>query len=69
LPNIETARGLAATAATARASLRVKACPIGIGSEDLAADLGAERGADGIELAYARQHSPRVRRRRVVAVD
>jgi citrate lyase subunit beta / citryl-CoA lyase len=53
LPNIETARGLVAIAAIAGASSRVKACLIG--SEDLAADLGAERGADGIELAYARQ--------------
>jgi citrate lyase subunit beta / citryl-CoA lyase len=53
LPNIELARGLVQTAAIVRASARVKACLIG--SEDLAADLGAERGADGIELAYARQ--------------
>jgi len=53
LPNIETARGLVATAAIAGASSRVRACLIG--AEDLAADLGAERGEDGIELAYARQ--------------
>lgn len=53
LPNIETAHGLVATAAIAHASSRVQACLIA--AEDLAADLGAERGADGIELAYARQ--------------
>jgi citrate lyase subunit beta/citryl-CoA lyase len=53
LPNIELARGLVQTAAIARASPRVKACLIA--AEDLAADLGAERGADGIELAYSRQ--------------
>ena len=53
LPNIETARGLIATAAIAGASSRVMACLIG--SEDLAADLGAERRVDGIELANARQ--------------
>jgi citrate lyase subunit beta/citryl-CoA lyase len=53
LPNIEAARGLVQTAAIAGASSRVKACLLA--AEDLAADLGAERGPDGIELAYARQ--------------
>jgi citrate lyase subunit beta/citryl-CoA lyase len=53
LPNIEYARGLVQTLAIARASPRVEACLLA--SEDLAHDLGAERGRDGIELAYARQ--------------
>ncbi len=53
LPNIELARGLVRTAAVAKASHRVVACLIA--AEDLAADLGAERGPDGLELAYARQ--------------
>ena len=52
LPNIEYARGLVQSAAIARASARVEACLLA--SEDLAADLGAERGRDGVELAYAR---------------
>ena len=53
LPNIEFARGLVQTDAIARASKRTRACLLA--SEDLAADLGAERGQDGIELAYCRQ--------------
>ena len=53
VPNIETAAGLVATAAIARASKRVSACLVA--AEDMAADLGAERGPDGVELAYARQ--------------
>jgi citrate lyase subunit beta/citryl-CoA lyase len=53
LPNIEYARGLVQTLGIARASPRVEACLLA--SEDLAHDLGAERGRDGIELAYARQ--------------
>jgi citrate lyase subunit beta/citryl-CoA lyase len=53
LPNIEFARGLVQTEAIARASKRTAACLLA--AEDLAADLGAERGADGIELAYCRQ--------------
>ena len=53
LPNIEFARGLVQTAAIAKASPRTTACLMA--SEDLAADLGAERGQDGIELAYSRQ--------------
>jgi citrate lyase subunit beta / citryl-CoA lyase len=53
LPNIEFARGLVQLGAIAAASPRVAACLLA--TEDLAADLGAERGADGIELAYCRQ--------------
>lgn len=53
LPNIELARGLVQTAAIAKASRRTVGCLMA--SEDLAADLGAERGPDGAELAYCRQ--------------
>ena len=53
LPNIEFARGLVQTAGIARASRRTSACLMA--SEDIAADLGAERGEDGVELAYCRQ--------------
>lgn len=53
LPNIEFARGLVQTAGIARASRRTTACLMA--SEDIAADLGAERGEDGVELAYCRQ--------------
>jgi citrate lyase subunit beta / citryl-CoA lyase len=53
LPNIEFARGLIQTVAIAKASRRTAACLMA--SEDMAADLGAERGQDGIELAYCRQ--------------
>ena len=53
LPNIEYARGLVQTGAIAQASPRTVACLLA--SEDLAADLGAERGHDGLELAYCRQ--------------
>ena len=53
LPNIELARGLLQTHAIAKASQRTVACLMA--SEDLAADLGAERGPDGAELAYCRQ--------------
>jgi citrate lyase subunit beta/citryl-CoA lyase len=53
LPNIEFARGLVQTGAIAKASPRTRACLLA--SEDLAADLGAERGRDGLELAYCRQ--------------
>jgi len=51
-PNIESARGLNATVAIATASPRVVACLVA--SEDMAADLGAERGRDGRELDYVR---------------
>jgi citrate lyase subunit beta/citryl-CoA lyase len=53
LPNIEFARGLVQTVAIAKASRRTAACLMA--SEDMAADLGAERGQDGAELAYCRQ--------------
>jgi citrate lyase subunit beta / citryl-CoA lyase len=53
LPNIEFARGLVQTAIIAKTSARISACLLA--SEDLAADLGAERGSDGLELAYCRQ--------------
>lgn len=53
LPNVELARGLVQTGDIARASKRTAACLMA--SEDLAADLGAERGEDGVELTYARQ--------------
>ena len=54
LPNIESARGLVQLGAIAGASPRVTACLLA--AEDLAADLGAARGPDAIELAYCRQH-------------
>jgi citrate lyase subunit beta / citryl-CoA lyase len=53
LPNIEFARGLVQTDGIAKASQRTRACLLA--SEDLAADLGAERGQDSVELAYCRQ--------------
>jgi citrate lyase subunit beta/citryl-CoA lyase len=53
LPNIEFARGLVQLGAIAGASKRVSACLLA--SEDLAADLGAERAPDGAELIYCRQ--------------
>jgi citrate lyase subunit beta/citryl-CoA lyase len=53
LPNIEYARGLTQLDAIARVSKRTRACLLA--AEDLAADLGAERAADGLELAYCRQ--------------
>lgn len=53
LPNIELARGLVQTVDIARVSERTHACLMA--SEDMAADLGAERAPDGAELAYARQ--------------
>ena len=53
LPNIEYVRGLVQTAVIAKASPRTTACLLA--AEDLAADLGAERGQDGLELAYCRQ--------------
>ena len=53
LPNIEFARGLVQTFAIAKASARTIACLLA--AEDLAADLDAERGQDGAELAYCRK--------------
>lgn len=68
LPNIEFARGLVQTGAIAVASRRTVGCLMA--SEDLAADLGAERGTDGLELAYARQRFiVECRAANVVAVD
>ncbi len=52
-PNVELARGVIQTFAVARASPRVAACLLA--TEDLATDLGAERGRDAVELAYCRQ--------------
>ena len=53
LPNIEYARGLIQLQTIARVSKRTDACLLA--AEDLAADLGAERAPDGLELAYCRQ--------------
>lgn len=53
LPNIESAKALVQTGEIARSSKRVIACLLA--SEDLAADIGAERLPDCSELAYARQ--------------
>ena len=53
VPNIELARGLIQTFDVCRASERVTAALVA--SEDMAADLGAERGPDGVELSYVRQ--------------
>lgn len=53
LPNVESARGLVRLGEIVAASKRTMGCLIA--SEDLAADLGAERGRDGVEIAYARQ--------------
>jgi citrate lyase subunit beta/citryl-CoA lyase len=52
VPNVESAAGLVAVHAIARASKRVSACLVA--SEDMAADLGAERSTEGSELAYVR---------------
>ena len=68
LPNIEFARGLIQTGAIAAVSRRTVGCLLA--SEDLAADLGAERGTDGVELAYCRQRFiVECRAANVVAVD
>lgn len=68
LPNIELARGLVQTGAIATVSRRTVGCLLA--SEDLAADLGAERGRDGVELAYCRQRFiVECRAADVVAVD
>jgi citrate lyase subunit beta / citryl-CoA lyase len=53
LPNVESARGLVQLGAISQASPRVMA--LLLAAEDLAADLGAERSPEGIELAYCRQ--------------
>ena len=53
VPNIESARGIIQTYAIAKASDRVTG--IAGSTEDTAADLGAIRGKDAVELAYVRQ--------------
>jgi len=53
LPVCETATGVVNLREIAAASPRVR-CAL-LGAEDLAADLCAERGADGVELDYARR--------------
>ena len=68
LPNIEFARGLVQSGAIAAVSRRTVGCLLA--SEDLVADLGAERGRDGLELAYCRQRFiVECRAADVVAVD
>ena len=52
VPNIELAQGLLNTFSICRASPRVSACLVA--SEDMAADLGAERSPGGGELDYVR---------------
>ncbi len=53
VPNIESAAGLVCTGDIVAASRRVVAALVA--SEDMAADLGAERGRDSMELVYVRQ--------------
>jgi citrate lyase subunit beta/citryl-CoA lyase len=53
VPNIEQAAGLLQTFAICQSSARVAGCLVA--SEDMAADLGAERGPDGRELAFVRE--------------
>ena len=53
VPNIESARGIMQTYAIAKASARITG--VAGSTEDTAADLGAIRGKDAIELAYVRQ--------------
>lgn len=68
LPNIELARGLVQTGSIAAASRRVVGCLLA--SEDLAADLGAERTREGLELVYSRQRFiVECRAAGVVAID
>jgi citrate lyase subunit beta/citryl-CoA lyase len=52
VPNLETAAGLVGAQAILRAAKRVTACLVA--SEDMAADLGAERTPEGVELVYVR---------------
>ena len=52
VPNVELARGLLNTYAICRASPRVSGCLVA--SEDMAADLGAERSRASDELDYVR---------------
>lgn len=53
LPVCETAKGVVDVRLIAAASSRIR-CAL-LGAEDLAADLGAERGRDAIELDHARR--------------
>lgn len=53
VPNIESARGLVNTCAIAQASSRVSA--LLVGTEDMVADIGAQRTRAGTELSYIRQ--------------
>ena len=53
VPNIELARGLIQTHDVCTVSPRITAALVA--SEDMAADLGVERGPDGLELQYVRQ--------------
>ena len=53
VPNVESAGALMRTGSIAAATPRVVACLVA--SEDMAADLGAERARDALELDYARQ--------------
>lgn len=53
VPNIESARGIMQTYAIATASKRITG--VAGSTEDTAADLGAIRGKDAIELTYVRQ--------------
>lgn len=52
VPNVESAAGLRRTYEICRASPRVSACLVA--SEDMAADLGAERSVAGAELDHVR---------------
>ena len=52
VPNVELALGLMNTFSICRASPRVSGCLVA--SEDMAADLGAERSREGSELDYVR---------------
>jgi citrate lyase subunit beta / citryl-CoA lyase len=52
VPNLETAAGLVGALDIAKASPRVTAMLVA--SEDMAADLGAERSREGVELQYVR---------------
>ncbi len=52
VPNVESAAGLVRTIDIVKASPRVTACLVA--SEDMAADLGAERSREGLELTYVR---------------
>jgi citrate lyase subunit beta/citryl-CoA lyase len=52
VPNVELAAGLLNTFAICKASPRISGCLVA--SEDMAADLGAERSRDGAELDYVR---------------